>query len=376
MDYGAVMTNWYNKPSAFVIMPLDEALKPVYELLIRPILEEEGFDVERADDIESQQNILKDILNKIRSSDLIVADLTDLNPNVFYELGIAHAFRRNVLLLTQTIEEVPFDLRPYRLLEYNTHFARIEDAREKLKSYAQGCRGGSIDFGSPVTDFVTTDDLPLPPSTTNSADVRSISSEHFAEEGTEEEEEAPGYLDHQIALQEGNERIFGILNAFTTNLQTLTQYIEDATVEVNTIGSNPTTSSARAARSVFRRLAGRISHFSSKLGKANTEYGDILEETEDSLEQIVAFLLENPYTSESELDDFNKQLESIEQPAAEAKTGCLSFADSMASLPKIERRLNRAVAFGSEELRVMATNIDRTAASIGRARQRINYQAK
>ena len=54
-----------NKPSAFVIMPLDEALKPVYELLIRPILEEEGFDVERADDIESQQNILKDILNKV-----------------------------------------------------------------------------------------------------------------------------------------------------------------------------------------------------------------------------------------------------------------------------------------------------------------------
>jgi hypothetical protein len=294
---------------------------------------------------------------------------------VFYELGIAHAFRRNVLLLTQTIEEVPFDLRPYRFLEYNTHFARIEDAREKLKSYAQGCRGGSIDFGSPVTDFVPTDDLPLPASTTNSADVRSISSEHFAEEGTEEEE-APGYLDHQIALHEGNERIFGILNAFTTNLQTLTQYIEDATVEVNTIGSNPTTSSTRAARSVFRRLAGRISDFSSKLRKANTEYGDILEETEGSLEQIVAFLLENPYTSVSELDDFNKQLESIEQPAAEAKTGCLSFADSMASLPKIERRLNRAVAFGSEELRVMATNIDRTAASIGRARQRINYQAK
>ena len=357
-----------NKPSAFVIMPLDEALKPVYELLIRPILEKEGFDVERADDIESQQNILKDILNKIRSSDLIVADLTDLNPNVFYELGIAHAFRRNVLLLTQTIEEVPFDLRPYRLLEYNTHFAKIEDAREKLKNFVQGCREGSIDFGSPVTDFVPTDDLPLQTSTANSADGRSVPSEHFAEE-----EEAPGYFDHQIALQEGNERIFGILDASTTNLMTLTQYVEDATVEVNSISSNPTTSSARAARSVFRRLAKRISDFTSMLREANTEYGEILEETEFSLEHIVAFLLENPYTSESELDDFYKQLESLEQPSAEAKAGCLSFADSMASLPKLERRLDRAVAFGSEELRVMATNIDRTAASIARARQRINH---
>ncbi len=358
-----------NKPSAFVIMPLDEVLKPVYELLIRPILEEEGFAVERADDIESQQNILKDILNNIRSSDLIVADLTDLNPNVFYELGIAHAFRRNVLLLTQTIEEVPFDLRPYRLLEYSTHFAKIEEAKEKLRSFAQRCRVGSIDFGSPVTDFVPTDDLALQVSTGNPPDVKDVSSEQI----TEDEEDAPGYFDHQIALQEGNERILGILDTFTTNLLTLTQHVEGATAEVNSIGSNPTTTSARAARSLFRRLAKRISEFTFTLRNANTEYGDILEETEGSLEHIVAFLLENPYTSESELDDFYKLLESLEQPAVEAKASCISFADSMTSLPKLERRLDRAVTLGSDELRVMASNIDRTAASISRARQRIDH---
>ena len=142
-------------PNVFVLMPFDEEFDPVYKKFIKPVFEEAGFVVDRADDILSQQNILKDVLEGIHKSDLIVADLTGANPNVFYELGLAHALRKPVILITQSIEDVPFDLKSYRLLEYSTHFAKIEKARGQLLEYAKGSLAGNMPFGSPVTDFLS-----------------------------------------------------------------------------------------------------------------------------------------------------------------------------------------------------------------------------
>lgn len=76
---------------AFILMPFTESLNDVYDFLIKGALVEAGYQVKRADDIKSQSNILEDIVKGIIESDLIVADLTDSNANVYYELGIAHA---------------------------------------------------------------------------------------------------------------------------------------------------------------------------------------------------------------------------------------------------------------------------------------------
>ena len=93
------------KPSAFVIMPFDAELDDVYDYLIRGPLSEAGYDVKRADDLLNQQNILEDILLSIVKSDLIVADLSKANPNVYYELGLAHVYGKKVILLAQDIDE-------------------------------------------------------------------------------------------------------------------------------------------------------------------------------------------------------------------------------------------------------------------------------
>ena len=102
------------KCTAFVIMAFDKEFDAIYSDLIKPSLEKIGYEVKRADSLLSQQNILKDIVREIASADLIIAELTSLNPNVFYELGIAHALRKPTILLTQSIEELPFDLRSFR----------------------------------------------------------------------------------------------------------------------------------------------------------------------------------------------------------------------------------------------------------------------
>ena len=96
---------------AFVLMPFDEELDWVYEDLIKPAFELAGFETLRADNIDSQQNILKDIVAEIAESDVVVADLTESNPNVYYELGLAHALRKQVILMSQDVGMAPFDLR-------------------------------------------------------------------------------------------------------------------------------------------------------------------------------------------------------------------------------------------------------------------------
>jgi hypothetical protein len=61
---------------------------------------------------------MDDVVATIRRAQIIIADLTGQNANVFYEVGIAHAIGKPVLLLTQSIDDVPFDLRHRRILVY------------------------------------------------------------------------------------------------------------------------------------------------------------------------------------------------------------------------------------------------------------------
>jgi len=92
----------------FMIMPFTSALKPVYQV-VSQTLREEGWTVLRADEIVRPRRITDAILQATLMSDLIVADLTGSNPNVFYELGLAHATGCDVIMLTQE-RKIPFDV--------------------------------------------------------------------------------------------------------------------------------------------------------------------------------------------------------------------------------------------------------------------------
>src|SRR5436305_7965208 len=88
-----------NQPIAFVIMPFASEFDEVYRLFISDALNAAGYKVLRADNLLSHRSILQDIIGAIASSNLIIADLTGANPNVFYELGIAHALCKPVIIL-------------------------------------------------------------------------------------------------------------------------------------------------------------------------------------------------------------------------------------------------------------------------------------
>jgi hypothetical protein len=138
---------------AFVIMPFSKELEDFYSKIIAPTLEACEYAVERADSTLDQRNILKDIIYNIDVADLIIADITNLNPNVMYELGIAHALGKPTVMLIQDIEQAPFDLASYNLNPYSLQFNEVDKIITRLREIAVAHCNGEISFGNPVTDF-------------------------------------------------------------------------------------------------------------------------------------------------------------------------------------------------------------------------------
>jgi len=117
----------------FVLMPFKESLKPIYEDHIRGVVEGESLTCVRADDIVGVQQITTDIWEHVNRARFIIADLTDMNANVFYELGLAHALAKPVILLTQSIDHVPFDLKAHRCLVYDYTPRGMHALEQKLR---------------------------------------------------------------------------------------------------------------------------------------------------------------------------------------------------------------------------------------------------
>jgi hypothetical protein len=113
-------------PKVFVLMPFIDKLKHVYEKHIKKVFESSHFTIGRADDFFSNGMIMSDIWTAIRNARIIVADCTDRNPNVFYEIGISHTLGKETILISQNINDIPFDLRHLRIIIY-------KDSRDGLK---------------------------------------------------------------------------------------------------------------------------------------------------------------------------------------------------------------------------------------------------
>ena len=107
---------------AFVLMPFTDELTEIYTTLIKPTAENSDFSLicKRADDIKSNRVIMQDIWKSICEARLIIADLTGLNPNVMYELGVAHTLGKETLIIYRKDEnhKFPFDLAHIRRIEY------------------------------------------------------------------------------------------------------------------------------------------------------------------------------------------------------------------------------------------------------------------
>ena len=114
------------KPFVFVLMPFSSEFTDIYEVGIKPACKDAGAYCERVDEQIFVENILERVYNQIAKADIIVAEMTGRNPNVFYETGYAHALNKRVVLLTQNAEDIPFDLKHYPHIVYEGKIATLK----------------------------------------------------------------------------------------------------------------------------------------------------------------------------------------------------------------------------------------------------------
>ena len=117
------------KKFIFVLMPFEEKFDDIYTFGIKGAAKDANAYAERVDEQIFTEGILDRIFNQISKADVIVADMTDRNENVFYEVGYAHALGKIVLLLTQNADDIPFD---FKHRPHTVYGGKIETLRTEL----------------------------------------------------------------------------------------------------------------------------------------------------------------------------------------------------------------------------------------------------
>jgi hypothetical protein len=126
----------------FVLMPFRESWSGrIFQKILKPILRKCGLTPKRADDLFGTR-IMEDIWAGINVAFLVLADVTNRNANVFYELGVAHTVGKNVILITQRDDDVPFDIKPYRYIRYEDNQDGYQILRRMLPEHITHIRAG------------------------------------------------------------------------------------------------------------------------------------------------------------------------------------------------------------------------------------------
>lgn len=123
-----------------IMMPFSAEFNPVYSTL-QEATTSTGFSCVRADDIWEHHTIIQDIVNIIARAKVVICDCSGKNPNVFYEAGIAHAIGKEVILITQSEHDVPFDLRHLRYIRYLPNSQGLGELSVSLQAKLRSIRG-------------------------------------------------------------------------------------------------------------------------------------------------------------------------------------------------------------------------------------------
>jgi hypothetical protein len=340
------------KLKAFVLMPFDPEFNAIYDTLIKASLEEVGYEVSRADSFLDQQNILRSIVRGITSADLILADLTTANANVFYELGLCHGLRIPTVLLAQSMDEIPFDLRSYKVQIYDTHFDRINKLRNSLKSIGEKHKQNEIVFGSPIIDF-SMDML---------TETFDASQETMVKASEDQEEE--GLLDYLVGGEEASAELTSVLEKFRAEIEEITAKLNKHTSNMQGLGSNPGAGAAGRFHKISLLAASDINNFSKNVESTLPEFELAIDHLDENYSGWISLAQLRTDEDREQVVSLRATIKNLLEGSREANASTRSFRDSAIQLNKlrISKDLSRATRRQALVLDGVISNIDRVEA--------------
>jgi hypothetical protein len=145
--------------TAFVIMPFsststttEQEWTEIYDHVFKGAFEGAGYECERAAPMTG--SLLDSILDKLHRSEVVVADITDRNANVFYELGIRHCFRSGTIIVAQSGTQLPSDLHGLWYTQYGTRPAEVARFKEEIKRLLAAIEERGTRGDNPVSDYL------------------------------------------------------------------------------------------------------------------------------------------------------------------------------------------------------------------------------
>lgn len=148
--------------SCFVIAPIGDAESEirrrsdqVFKYIITPCAEKYGYHPQRADHISEPGIITSQVIQHIVEDNLVIADLSERNPNVFYELALRHAIRRPVIQLIKKGEVIPFDIAATRIIHFDvSNLDSVEAAKSAISEQIESVERGLTLIETPITAAV------------------------------------------------------------------------------------------------------------------------------------------------------------------------------------------------------------------------------
>jgi len=326
-----------DKVKVFVIMPFTDDFFASYEMIKKKLNDNYEFSHAGAED--NQQNILADIIQPIYEADIVLADLTGLNPNVMYELGIAHTMCKKTIVITRdNLNNLPFDLKQYRAKDYSTHFVKFDELITYLEKNFKGAMDGSVIFSNPVKDFMDKSSIDL------SSLVKQSKGDIEIMEGEN------GYIDFIVNIEEDMSKMSDAIQLMNSQQEIMSQGINECSQEIDRV----TSSSKKVEPSFVRKQSKKAAKYIEDYHKQLTICNEMLFPTWKQVEFNIYGLLNNHF---SNLPDNKASIIEFLKILLNTKDQIIQSNDAIKSLKKaslgnlgIERNLNQSIRFLDNDL--------------------------
>ena len=324
----------HNKPKIFMIMPFGDSFFEAYEMIKNHF--QDSYDFSNAAAEDNQQNVLSDIIIPIYEADIVLADLTGLNPNVMYELGVAHTFEKKTITITQDeLDRLPFDLKQYRAKRYSTYFKSFMELLDYLSKNFAGAINESVFYSNPVKDTLDKAQIKInnPSKSKNTLSIK---------------EEDKGFIDYLADIEDYSLQMKNNILKLNTELDTLNRGVQASTKEIEGVSGE---GSASFVRKQAKKIAGLIGDFQKELQLHNNSNADLW----NKIEIDTLGLLENDYTqmpnNKNGIIDYLKGLYALKIAVNKAKDNFVIFSKNMQQLKGVERTLKQTITFIEEDFK-------------------------